>query len=94
MDKSKVIYRSTKKDDKGYYLRVKIVEENTVALLTEGSLSMLIVKDISDGSLFAISPITFEKNFKIETSITEETTKDTEIEDFIVALQEFLKSVK
>ena len=94
MDKSKVIYRSIKKDDKGYYLRVKIVEENTVALLTEGSLSMLIVKDVSDGSLFAISPTTFEKNFKIEPPITKETIKDTEIKGLIEVLQEFLKDIK
>ena len=94
MDKSNVIYRSIKKDEKGHYLRVKIVEENSVALLTEGKLDMLIVKDISDDELFAISPVTFEKNFKIEPSITEEVIKDTEIKDLIEVLQEFLKDIK
>jgi len=72
MNENKLVYRSIKKDEKGYYLRVKIVEENSVALLTEGKLNMLIVKDLSDGQLFAISPIAFENNFKIEKHIENE----------------------
>jgi len=72
MNESKLVYQSIKKDEKGYYLRVEIVEENSVALLTEGKLNMLIVKDLSDGQLFAISPVAFENSFKIEKHIENE----------------------
>jgi len=75
MNENKLVYRSIKKDEKGYYLRIEIVEENSVALLTEGQLSMLICKDISDGKLFAISPVTFESNFRVEEHIEENMPK-------------------
>ena len=98
MNESKLVYRSIKKDEKGYYLRIEIVEENSVALLTEGQLSMLICKDISNGQLFAISPVTFESNFRVEKHAEnepkeKENKNSDELDDLMVELINTLDKV-
>jgi len=95
MNESKLVYRSIKSDKNDNYLRIEIVEKESAAVLTEGTLGMLIVKDLSDGQLFAISPVALKNNFKIEKIVADEpeNEENSELDDLMEILNALDKAL-
>ena len=96
MNENKLVYRSINEDDKGYYLRVEIIEKDSVAILAEGQLHTLICKDLLDGQLFAISPAAFENSFKVEkhTKDEPENNKDSDTDMLMKEIMNMLERLK